>query len=93
MNRLALVYWQRVISSSHLISMTSVLSLSILVLTLAKLVTLLKDVVGQVVNWISRPNPVHINHALSKDRDDLLHQELSHVELACLLQLLNVCLN
>ena len=73
--------------------MTSVLSLSILVLTLAKLVTLLKDVVGQVVNWISRPNPVHIDHALSKDRDDLLHQELSHVELACLLQLLNVCLD
>jgi len=51
-----------------------------------KLIALLEDVVGQVVNWVRGTNPPHIDHALRQHRDDCLHQELPHVQLLVLLQ-------
>ena len=47
---------------------------------LAQFVALGEDVLGKVVNRVGGANTVHINHAFSEHRDDLLHQELAHVE-------------
>lgn len=48
---------------------------------LANFVALVEDVIGQVVDGVCRANPVHINHTLSQDWNDLFHQELAHVKI------------
>ena len=56
------------------------------------IIALLKDVVCQVVNWVSGPNAPDINHALCQHWNDHFHQELTHVHLVTLLQVIHVLL-
>ena len=70
-------------------SLRILLSLDLFALGIA----LLEDIIRQVVNGICGTNPVHINHALCQDWNDLLHQELTHVKSRCALQLLHVALD
>ena len=41
----------------------------------------LEDVLGKVVDGVQRSHLASLNHALSEDWDDELHEELAHVEL------------
>ena len=60
---------------------------------LSQVIALGEDVVGQVVYWVSWAETVHLNHALSEHWDDLLHQELAHVQLRGVLKLFHVVLD
>jgi hypothetical protein len=52
--------------------------------------TLLEDVLGEVVHWIEWANLPDLDHAFGEERDDILHEELSHVEVIAILELLHV---
>ena len=72
------------------------LSLSLtlgLFIVFAQLIALLEDVVSKIVNRVGRLHPIHINHALSKHWNNLLHQELPHIKFVAFFQFLNVLLD
>ena len=53
----------------------------------------LENILSQVVDWIKRSVLPDVNHALCQDRDDVLHQELSHIEVIAITQLRHVGLH
>ena len=82
----------------HLCFSLNTLSLSLsltlgLFIVFAQLIALLEDVVSKIVNRVGRLHPIHINHALSKHWNNLLHQELPHIKFVAFFQFLNVLLD
>ena len=54
------------------------------------IVAFFEDVISKVVNRVGRTNSVDINHTFSQHRDDLLHQELAHIQQLRVLEVLHV---
>ena len=57
---------------------------------LAQVVALGKDVIREVVDGVSRANTINIDHTLSQNWNNLLHEELAHVKLLGVFELLHV---
>ena len=57
---------------------------------LAQVVALGKDVIREVVDGVSRANTINIDHTLSQNWNNLLHEELAHIKLFGVFELLHV---
>lgn len=52
--------------------------------------TLLENIICKVVDRVKRSNFPDINHSLGKEWNDVLHKELSHVEVIAIFELFHV---
>ena len=57
---------------------------------LAQVVALGEDVVREVVDGVGRADTINIDHTLSQNWNNLLHEELAHIKLFCVFELLHV---
>ena len=57
---------------------------------LAQVVALGKDVIREVVDGVSGANTINIDHTLSQNWNNLLHEELAHVKLLGVFELFHV---
>ena len=57
---------------------------------LAQVVALGEDVVRKVVDGVGRADAINIDHTLSQNWNNLLHEELAHIKLFGVFELLHV---